>query len=186
MKAVPLIRALFCLVLIFSASLSADDGNLEYKVKAGYLYNFTKFVTWPEITGATFNLCILGTDPFGAVIDPIEKKSAFDKPIKVIRLNEAIFLSGPDVKIHCRILYISHSSNPKTAFEKLKIGSHATGMLIVGEGDEFVAGGGMIGFVNRDGKIKLQVNLQSVRQTELKISAKLLEIAELVKEGIHD
>ena len=38
----------------------------------------------------------------------------------------------------------------------------------------------MIGFVNRQGKIKLQINLKMLQQSDLKISAKLLEVAELV------
>ncbi len=89
MKDTFLIRTLLGAALLFSSCLAADDGNLEYKVKAGYLYNFTKFVTWPESKSPTFNLCLLGSDPFGDAIDPIEEKSAFARPIKVIRLDEA-------------------------------------------------------------------------------------------------
>jgi len=53
--------------------------------------------------------------------------------------------------------------------------------LVVGEGGRFVAQGGMIGFVIKLGKIKLQINLKPIKQSGLKISAKLLEVADVVK-----
>jgi YfiR/HmsC-like len=55
-----------------------------------------------------------------------------------------------------------------------------------GSGEEFAAAGGMIAFVNREGRIKLQINQDAVRQSGLKISAKLLEIAELVEGQSND
>ncbi|MFI3187409.1 MAG: YfiR family protein, partial [Methylococcaceae bacterium] len=55
----------FGLVLLLSQQVIASDVDVEYKVKAGYLYNFTKFITWPEDSSASFNLCIVGDDPFG-------------------------------------------------------------------------------------------------------------------------
>jgi YfiR/HmsC-like len=187
MKDTCLIRILLSLAMLFSICLAiADDANLEFKIKAGYLYNFTKFITWPESNDSTFNLCLLGNDPFGGIIEPIEKKSAFAKPIRIIRLDETGFLSGSDLKSDCHILYVSNSNNPKTVFEKIQANPNKGGTLVVGEGENFAAKGGMIGFVRRDSKIKLQINLQSVKQTHLKISAKLLEIAELVKESSYD
>jgi YfiR/HmsC-like len=186
MKETFLSRTLICLALLFSDCLVADDANLEYKIKAGYLYNFTKFVTWPEDNAATFNLCILGTDPFGIFIDPIENKSVFARPIRIFRLNEADFLSASNIRPDCHILYVSGANNKKVVLEKIQANSRKPGTLVVGESETFVADGGMIGFVNRDGKIKLQINLQSVKQTSLKISAKLLEVAELIKEERHD
>lgn len=186
MKATSLSRALLCLGLLFTNSLIADSENLEYKIKAGYLYNFTKFITWPNINGATFNLCLLGNDPFGSVIDPIEKKSAFAKTIKVVRIDESDFLNNPNQKPDCHILYINGANKPQMVFEKIHANPNRPGMLIVGEGENFVTEGGMIGFVNRDGKIRLQINLQSVKLTDLKISAKLLEVAELVRDESHD
>jgi YfiR/HmsC-like len=182
MKGIFLTRTLIYVAFLFSNCVLADDANLEYKVKAGYLYNFTKFITWPVINSATFNLCLLGDDPFASDIDAIKKKSAFEHPIEVLRLKEADFLSGSSMKTDCHILYVSPSINPKIVFEKIKAGQDKAKILVVGEGEDFATEGGMIGFVNRNGKIKLQINLQSVKQTGLKISAKLLEIAELITE----
>jgi hypothetical protein len=179
MKDTFLTRTLLCLALLLPDCLSADDENLEFKIKAGYLYNFTKFIAWPKINSATFNLCIMGTDPFGADIDPIEKKSAFARPIKILRLDEADFLSASNLKTDCHILYVSGTNNLNLVFEKIQASPYKHKILVVGESEAFAAEGGMIGFVKRDSKIKLQINLQSVKQTGLKISAKLLEIAEL-------
>jgi hypothetical protein len=53
--------------------------------------------------------------------------------------------------------------------------------LVVGESGDFISQGGMIGFVNKQGKIKLQINLKTIKQSGLKISAKLLEVADVVK-----
>jgi hypothetical protein len=185
MKETFLTKISLCLALVFSGSLAADAG-LEYKIKAGYLYNFTKFITWPETKSPTFNLCLLGNDPFGSVIEPIEKKSAFDRPIKLIRLSEAALLAATNWNAECHILYLNSFNKQKAVFTKIQANPNKAGILVVGEGDGFAADGGMIGFVNRDGRIKLQINPQSVKQTDLKVSAKLLEIAELIKEGKHD
>jgi hypothetical protein len=177
-----LTRALVCIALSFSNCAVADTSNLEYKIKAGYLYNFTKFITWPKLNGTTFNLCLLGDDPFGTVINPIEKKFAFERAIKIVRLDEADFLAAIPSKTHCNILYVSDADNLKTVFAKIQANPDHAGILVVGESEAFAEDGGMIGFVSRNGKIKLQINLNSVKQTGLKISAKLLEIAELIKE----
>jgi hypothetical protein len=56
----------------------------------------------------------------------------------------------------------------------------------VGESEQFIEQGGMIGFVNKQGKIKLQINLKTIKQSGLKVSAKLLEVAELVKGDNND
>jgi YfiR/HmsC-like len=179
-----LTRALVCIALLFSNCAAADDdSNLEYKIKAGYLYNFTKFITWPKLNGTSFNLCLLGDDPFGTVINPIEKKTAFGHAIKIFRLDETVFLASSTLKTDCHILYVSDADNLKAVFEKIQTSPNKAGTLVIGESESFVEDGGMIGFVSRNGKIKLQINLKSVKQTGLKISAKLLEIAELIKEG---
>jgi len=164
-------------LLFFSQLLSADDSKVEYKIKAGYIYNFTKFVSWTESAVATFNFCILGDDPFGPLIDPIEQKVAQGRPIKVFRLNE---LNNDH---QCHILYINTDD---FSIKDLPINHGAFKTLTVSENNGFAAQGGMIGFVYRDGKIKLQINLDAVKQSGLRISAKLLEVAEIVRGSGHD
>jgi hypothetical protein len=178
MNSLTSLRQLLCLLLLLGPlPLVADDAANEYKIKAGYLYNFTKFITWPDSDAATFNLCILRNDPFGTIIDAIETKVVKNRPIRVLRLN----------KLHngssCHILFVSSAENPvKNIPGPLK----AIKTLTVGEGPDFAAQGGMIGFVNREGRIKLQINLDAIRQGGLIISAKLLEVAEILESTSHE
>lgn len=190
MTTVSLLWALLGLVcFLFSHLLYAESSSVEYKIKAGYLYNFTKFVTWPEDNSDTFNICILGDDPFGDLLTPIEKRTAFGRPIKLIRLPNLTALKNgagdnPNKLQNCHILFSGSSVNhhiPKNMRALQVIDS----TLTVGEGEAFAAQGGMIGFVNRQDKIKLQINLAAIKHSGLKVSAKLLEVAELV-EGSHD
>ena len=174
MKHVCVLWTLGC--LLFSQLLCADDSSVEYKIKAGYLYNFTKFITWPVNNAETFNLCILGDDPFVELIDPIEQRSVMGRPIKVFRFGS---LRSMDKEPHCHILFVSPSikNMPVRNFDNT---------LVVGESGEFIEQGGMIGFVNKQGKIKLQINLKAINQSGLKVSAKLLEVADIVKGANND
>jgi hypothetical protein len=182
MKVFSLLWILCC--LLFSQVLCAENASVEYKIKAGYLYNFTKFVTWPEDSFESFNLCILGKDTFGELIDPIEQRSAFGRPIKLFRFDSLNTLGHTNNKPHCHILFISSaigSPIKDTISHAALVIQDFNKTLTVGEGDDFAKQCGMIGFVNREGKIKLQLNLKKSKQSDLKISAKFIEVAEIVE-----
>jgi hypothetical protein len=158
--------------LLFSPLLCAEDSSVEYQVKAGYLYNFTKFITWSADKTGAFNLCIVGNDPFGELIDPIEKRSVNGLPIKLFRFDS---LGSIDKGLHCHMVYVSSSVKESPGVRNFD------NTLVVGEGGEFVEQGGMIGFVKKQDKIKLYINRKKIEQNSLKISAKLLEVADDIK-----
>ena len=98
------------LFIILQVPLYADTGEREfneYEVKAGFIYNFAKFIEWPgeahPDAKITITLCIVGTDPFGKILDSIDNKTIRGKffEIKQTRLSK-------DLK-HCSILFISNS-----------------------------------------------------------------------------
>jgi len=74
----------FCLVLlsciiVSNAYAEPQSGQYkEYEVKAAFMYNFLKFVDWPEgktaKIGGQITICILGQDPFGAATDILKDK----------------------------------------------------------------------------------------------------------------
>ena len=162
--------------LLFAPPLFA--GDVEYKVKAGYLYNFTKFITWPKDGSSTFNLCILGADPFGALLDPIEQRTAFAKPIKLFRLEDIGALARTSKSNVCHILFIS------SALGSVPV-QQSKNVLTVGESEGFARNGGMIGFITENSRIKLQINWRAFKNSDLKVSAKLLEVADIIGDE-HD
>ncbi|MGZ5050708.1 MAG: YfiR family protein [Methylobacter sp.] len=177
MKLINVLGVFLGAALLFSHHAIAED--VEYKVKAGYLYNFTKFISWPEDNSETFNLCIIGDDPFGDLIDSIEQRSAFGRPIKLFRFS---VLSREQ---RCHILFVAIDIRDNSLLKSM-LATPDVSTLTVGESAEFAAQGGMIGFINREGKIKLQINQKMLQLSNLKISAKLLEVAELVDGEGHD
>ena len=54
-------------------------------------------------------------------------------------------------------------------------------VLTVGETDQFMEQGGVINFVKKEGKVRLEINLDAARQAKLEISSKLLNVADVVK-----
>src|SRR5882724_10668648 len=99
-----MLRRLGILIVALSVSLSwapesiaqASDSSdsSEYLIKAGFIYNFAKFVEWPATSFAQPDspivIGILGTDPFGNLIDRIiENKKIGARGIVVRRLKWA-------------------------------------------------------------------------------------------------
>lgn len=168
-------------LLFFSNRIIAQDSRIEYKIKAGYLYNFTKFISWPESDSATFNLCILGKDPFGSIINPIEKRTVKNKPIRLFRLQAVSEIR------RCQIVYFGESGKESKNSGLLVPGiltiSSQEKILSVSESKKFARAGGMIAFILKEGKIKLYINLQALKKSGLEVSAKLLEVAEVYDGG---
>lgn len=179
-RAVALVKWLVVCWCITSTS-QADEYNLEYKVKAAYLYNFTKFITWPEKHSPTFNICILGHDPFGNLLDTLESKTVQDKPIRLYKF---------DTSRQARDCDIVYFDNPDQRAELTLPGVLLVGSLksalTVSSDPFFAESGGMIGFALDDGKVKLHINLRVLKQSGLTISAKLIEVATLVEGGEHE
>ncbi len=175
----------FLLSLLFFSSQSIAQGSrIEYKIKAGYLYNFTKFIAWPETKSATFNLCILGKDPFGSIINPIENRTVNNKPIRLYRYQTVNEINN------CHIVYLGESEdkwgNSDLSFSGVLIISSLNKALTVSDSRQITQAGGMISFFFKEGKVKLLVNLQALRKSGLEVSAKLLEVAEIYQGEADD
>ena len=62
-----------CMLAVISMLHAQQSKPAEYQVKAAYLYNFGRFVGWPPKIASdrndSFPICVLGQDPFGAILD---------------------------------------------------------------------------------------------------------------------
>lgn len=165
---------------LITAAVQAEE-SLEYKIKAAYLYNFTKFITWPPIQNDSFNICLIGNDPFRGLLDNLETKTAQDKPIRVYRYDNV------KQATQCQIIYFDTlNSHQSVAVTNALLVGNLSEKLTVGSQPFFVESGGMIGFALEEEKVKLHINLKALKQSGLAISAKLIEVSTVVGEDEHE
>lgn len=165
------LRAAFALALLCGAVSGAWGGDLEAKVKAAYLFHLTKFVEWPALPGNEMHLCVVGAEEVGGMMGELSSRQVGDKRLR-IELDAAAETAS------CQILFIGR--NYRRAAELLRR-TRGQPVLTVGDGDDFARQGGMVGFYMDGGKVKLEVNADNTRGSNLRISAKLLEMARLVQ-----
>jgi hypothetical protein len=79
----------------------------------------------------------------------------------------------------CQILFISDSEASRMDGILEKAG--ALPILTVGEDEQFAQKNGIIDFVLKDGKVRLEIDLTAAKKTGLKISSRLLAVADVVK-----
>lgn len=167
------------LLLLAAGPKPAAGEASEYAVKAAYLFNFAKFVTWPAgSAGSKVTIGIVGDDPFGDVLDgAVAGKDAGGKAIVVKRLGA---YTAAAVR-KCQILFISDSEKDKVSaiLEALK----GAPVLTVSETDHFAARGGAIQFDQEGQRITLDVNPDAAQKAGLTISSQLLQVAKIVKGG---
>ncbi len=166
------------------AAVSAD------KVKVAYVYQLTKFVTWPNFSSESFNnsssnastntskntsnkrsfrFCVLGDASINHLFFSLSRRTKTGVPIVVETLKTLDDLS------QCHILYFSKTS--AFSFEAVFRRVSALPILTVSSVPNFIKRGGIIGFVVSNNKVRLEINRESARQARIKLSAKLLEVA---------
>jgi YfiR/HmsC-like len=167
-------------LLLFAVMLPLPGGTQlasESQLKAAFLYNFTKFVEWPQesfpSTSSPLQVCLLGDNPFGSdLIHITEGKAVAGHPIQIQTINDGHLAQA------CQVLFISSSERmpAKTVLTELRTAS----ILTIGDSKNFAEEGGMIGLLVEDDRVRFEVNLHAANQAHLKISSKLLTLAKAV------
>ena len=156
---------------------AAPASQIEYQLKAGYLYNFAKFIEWPApplAAGAAFRVGVLVDENACAIIaDTLRGRMIGDHPIEVVLLTPDSDPTG------CRVVFVPRASSLTPA--QFRERRPDAPVLLVGEKDGFAAAGGEIGFVPRGDNLRYQVNLSAAQRAGLKLSARLASLAEIVR-----
>jgi hypothetical protein len=178
------------LALLVSAHLvtapkgHSQDSPSEYQVKAAYLFNFVKFVEWPEEAFADplapIVIGIVGDDPFGdALLQVVAGKTVQGRDV-VIRKYRA----GEDLR-GSHILFISASEKKRPP--QLLTSLQGSNTLTVADVDGFLEEGGMIRLFSEENRVRFAINVEATIRAKLKLSSKLLGLARVVgrsgKEG---
>jgi hypothetical protein len=169
---------LSCSLLLVPGLHAQQPKASEFQVKAAYLYNFGRFVQWPDESGAdrneSFEICVLGTDPFGQALDAtLAGGTIGGKSVAAKRITK------PQDVDSCRILFISsseesHLKEDLAALDKTRV-------LTVSDIPRFSERGGMIGFILDGNRVRFDVNLDSAQGAGLTLSSELLKVATSVR-----
>ncbi len=168
---------LSCLLFGALPVFSSGKAVLEYQVKSAYLYNFSKFVRWPETvldaTQRNLTICVIGHADMHEYLYTLDDRPAIGHLLKVSFRNIDTGLDG------CHMAYIGENSRLQTS--AILEWCHRNHVLTIGDQPGFIELGGIIGFVLIDDHVRLVISRSAVLASGLEISAKLLELAQVVE-----
>jgi hypothetical protein len=163
-------RSLLALLICASPALSSgQDVGLEYRVKAAYLFNFTKFVEWPAGAfdkASAFSICVAGRSPFGpALASTFGGETAAGLPLAARVVN-------PGEASSCHVLFVPRGIAAAPYLREIA----TSPVLTVGEAPDFLAQGGAINFVLESGRVRFEINQMAAERARLRVSSRLLQL----------
>jgi hypothetical protein len=165
-------------LILLSATLgfrpSQGPQPLEYRVKAAYLLNFTRYVEWPasafDTPEAPLVLCTLGANPFGDELErTVAGRTSQGRSMVVRQVDGATTARG------CHVVFLTYEEWRRRRDVLPALSGRSA--LIVGETPEFATDGGMISFVTVGQTIRFAVNLSATEAGGLRVSSRMLALA---------
>jgi hypothetical protein len=157
--------------------LRAQEVNQEYQLKAAFLVNFSRFITWPEQSFSPeqqeITFCIVGKNPFGATLGAIENKQINGRNIKVVYADS--FQKLPQ----CHLLFVSRSEYNDLGFLLSRISIKP--VVMVSDIPGFVDAGGSIEFVIKEDRLSFIINNSDLKQRGIQASSSMLDLAASVR-----
>lgn len=171
------VQGLSLLAGLVTAGLSAAD-NSAAEIKAAFIYNFAKFVEWPQSAFPTerspMQLCVAGPALDGK-LQLLNGREAQGHPIQVRNLDSQ---SGPQ---GCHILVLGEVSGSQRL--QLLQALDRSSVLTIADSGDFVQQGGMIGLFVAANRVQFSVNLTAAQTAGLRMSARMLQLANSVRGG---
>lgn len=149
----------------------------EQDLKAVFLYKFTNFVDWPggaDPAPEAFRVCTVAGRELTAIIERTMKEESVNG-----RRVQTVAPGSAEEARRCQVLFVGSTEMPRaqgmlTAVRDLPV-------LTVGDGDRFLAHGGVIGFVREQNRVRFEISLDNARRAGLTISSRLLRVASRVE-----
>ncbi len=153
---------------------AVDRATMENEVKAAYIYNFVKFVDWPEGTfsssGAPIIIGIAGDDEFGTLLGTVVKnKTIQDHPIRINLIKK------PADFRNCQLLFVSASELKKS--QKILEELRGSPVITVTETDSGSPAKGMINIFIEGDKLQFEIDSERAEKSSLQFSSKLLRLS---------
>lgn len=156
------------------AGWPAGGAPTESELKAAYLYNFARYVTWPGAAFASpadpIRICVVDDASFLEVLTAaVAGKRIGDRPVAP----EA--RASADEAGDCHIAYLPSGGAGS-------VSSLASRSVFTVSGERgFARHGGIANFVTVDHRIRFEINAHAAERAGLQVSSRLLRLAQLVE-----
>ncbi len=146
----------------------------EHEVKAAYVYNFAKFVDWPEnafpLNNSPITIGIIGDVEFGILMEKaVKDKMIQERAVRIQNLKWPADLRG------CQIVYVTSSEQRR--FRQIAESVRNSPVLTITEVEDRSQDKGILNLFIEGGKVQFEINSAGAEQARLKISSKLLRLA---------
>ena len=155
----------------------AEDSAAEISVKAAIAHKIAKFVSWPDSRFATgdkpLRFCVLGDPMVLQAFEKLSDRSIHGRPMSVV--------AAPDpatVASTCDVLYLG--DDDKQSADVWIESVTGQPVLTFGEAGEFGGDGSIVTMTIRRNKVSFSIDLDASKNTGLRISAQLLQLAATV------
>lgn len=171
-------KPVLALVLCLSAGEVRGLAQSQDDVTVAFLYNFARFVEWPNGAFAS------GDAPF--IVGFVGRPSLAEKFARAVQGKN---VGGREFSIRsledasggaaCQMLFIGEENQTAAVLAAVK----GKPVLCVGEGDGFLAAGGMIALGREGARLVFDVNPTAITAASLSPGEKLTKAARSVKSG---
>jgi hypothetical protein len=167
------VTKLWGLFLLITASLAcvlapARAATREYEIKAGFIYNFFRFIEWPT-PGQSWTVGILGSDPFEGGLRDFEARPVAGKTITIKKVTGSADAKG------CDVVYVGPSES--TRLNSLLNSLKGSPVLTISDLPQFADKGGAIGLTTESNRVRFIVNIDTLKQGKMRANARFLQLA---------
>jgi len=158
--------------------LAASAQASEAGLRVAFVYNFLKFIEWPELSGTQFSLCALGAqDVTRQSLVQLENKPYQHRRINVVFIDAVADI--PAKLSSCQLLYVPSTGAAMPLPQPFPAGV----LLVADEADPADTRVGIALMRTADNRIEFVMNEQSIQQAGVKVSSQLLKLAKKRKDG---
>lgn len=153
----------------------ADIHEAENKVHSVFIYNFTKYIQWPEeYSKGDFIIGLLGNTK----LDQELQKIAASKTVNGRKITVKKYTTIESIENKCNILFLtSESSNLLSDVLKKLSGS---GTLLITHKEGLGKFGSLVNFVSENGRYRFELNTTAFEKSKLKLEQQLKAVAIII------
>jgi hypothetical protein len=159
-------------LLLYTYCLTASAQASEAGLRVAFVYNFLKFIEWPNLPDSSLSLCALGArDVTRQTLAQLDNKTQQSRRIRVIYIDSAVDVSANLPT--CQLLYVPESGAEMPLPESIPAGL----LLVKDEASLADARVGISLLRTTDNRIEFVMSEVAIARAGVKVSSQLLKLA---------